>query len=698
MIGISSRSAGVLLLPKSETDEYSILDVVVGAKRDPIDAQYLYSAVQDWEQVEGADARALLEAATREYWLARTVSLLRLAVAGDLGEALERSVLEHVEETLASRVESEKAIDRLLVAPLANPRSPLALAESALSYGFAAVASVLNELADLQPLLRRLVDLWLGLPATVFSHFSESKEMIWMTMVEKGEIKQLLTAGTGRDFTAKWNLLAFQFATPQSRSGISALGKELAHRLFPGKEAEHMVSGSATEETELTAQDQVEPTAGALEMFERAKKQIDAIALAVSQGHDARAERFLRELIQEQTLSSGGENYAVKSLCNIAKQCADMFRTDFEEICLKEALRLYSHDPWTLIQYGDHLKRIGDYGAALEVFAQAEQSGESDVAKSSMADVYSQQGDYAKAICTYETIPDWTEKPEVRTAIADNLRRMGHMDESEAAYTQLIDLEQQGLAGFVGKTLRAQAGIAEIAKRRGQLEDALAIYERILRQRGMDDRDRVVYKLSLCNVLKLMERFDQAYSIVDQVIEEYPFAMAARFVRGSILGLIGQAAQGLEDLREIGGSRSWREWLRRYYRGLLLFKLRRYEDAKKNLVEELPKAIASGEDKAILCMAAALCFLRERETVRVDGILSTIPELHDCHAQYLSLVLKLHLATQKRDHAMMKHLMDQIATIQVVDERLAKAVLALRKRNFPLALTYETDALLKLAA
>ena len=174
--------------------------------------------------------------------------------------------------------------------------------------------------------------------------------------------------------------------------------------------------------------------------------------------------------------------------------------------------------------------------------------------------------------------------------------------------------------------------------------------------------------------------------------------MQARFIRGSILGLMGREQEGLKDLPESSVSRSWREWLRCYYRGLLLFKLKRYEDAKKNLVEELPKAIAYGEEKGILRMAAALWFLREGETPEADGILSKIPELYDCHAKYLSLVLKLHSATQKEDLARMNSLREQIAGLQVVDATLENAVVALGKRDFSLALIYETDALLKIAA
>ena len=697
MIGISSNSAGVLLLPKPGTREFTVLDVVGGEKQYPVEAQYLYSSAQDWEEIEGTDANALLEIATREYWLERTVSLLRMAIGG-LESSLEKRVLEHVEEILGSRVSSEKVLDSLLIAPLADQCSSVALTRSALSNGFSAVASILDELVELQPLLRRLTDRWLGLSVAPFRNFPESKRTIWKTVAEKCGMKQLLKAKNKNEFTDKWNLLVFHFPIPQLRSGIQTLGQELSRLLFPQEDQEKRMTNSVLEKSEPVRRYEQERGGSDYEIYESVKKQITAIAEAVSQGNDNKAEKFLRELIQQQISSSGGESHAVKSLCNIAQRCADMFRTDFEVICLDEALQLNSSDPWTLIQYGDYLKRVGNYVGALNSFEKAEQLGESVVAKSSAADVYSQQGDYARAIRTYKDIPNWHDRPAIRTAIADNLRRMGSMDESEATYMELVDLAKQGLPEFVKNEARSKIGIAKVAKIRGKLDDALQIYRVILNRKDIENRDRLFYKLELCNVLKLMERYDEAYSIVDEVVQEYPFAMQARFIRGSILGLLDRALEGLGDLPESSSSRSWREWMRSYFRGLLLFKLKRYGDAKKNLVEELSKAIASGEEKSILRMAAALCFLGEDKIPEVDMILSDIPTLHDCHAHYLYLVLKLHSATRKKDLAMMKSLKEQISGLQVENVGLEKAVMALGKWNFTLALTYETDALLKLAA
>ena len=79
-------------------------------------------------------------------------------------------------EILGSRVSSEKVLDILLIAPLSEQQSSISLAQTALSNGFSAVASILDELVELQPLLRKLTDRWLGLSVTPFRNFPESKK------------------------------------------------------------------------------------------------------------------------------------------------------------------------------------------------------------------------------------------------------------------------------------------------------------------------------------------------------------------------------------------------------------------------------------------------------------------------------------------------------------------------------------------
>ena len=215
-----------------------------------------------------------------------------------------------------------------------------------------------------------------------------------------------------------------------------------------------------------------------------------------------------------------------------------------------------------------------------------------------------------------------------------------------------------------------------------------------MNRKNLENREIIFFKLGLCNILKLKNNFIEAYQVVDEIIQLYPFAMEARFMRGSILGLIGQPKKGLEDLPESRGSRSFGEWLRYYYRGLLLLKLGRHEDAKKNLVEEFSKTLASGEEKEILRMAAALWYLKYGDPSEADSILSQVSDLDDYYIQYLSLVLKMHLAAQKKDLNTINSLRMRISKIRVVDVKLEKAVAAIDEGNFSLAIECETDALL----
>ena len=361
MNGIASKSAGVLLLPKPGGDDYIVFDLAEGEEVDSSVSQYLYSPIHDWEEIEGSNSDDLLRIASEEYWTSRAVSYLQLAIGG-LDESLESGVLEHVEELAGSHSSSEKILNRLLIAPLARVDSLVPLAGSALSQGFTVVASLLDELRELQPLIKKLTDHWLGMDASDYSQLPVPKEEVWRTIVETSTIKQLLTAGGKGKFISEWNNLAFNLQTPQSRIGVITLGQKLAERLFPHEQVQEVAPDSSWNETDLESGDQREEVVSTHEAFERVKKQIAAIAESVSQGNDAKAERFLKDLVNEQTSFSQGEKHAVKSLCNIAQKCAEMFRMDFEKICLDEARRLLPTDSWTLIQYGDHLNP--DYSPA----------------------------------------------------------------------------------------------------------------------------------------------------------------------------------------------------------------------------------------------------------------------------------------------------------------------------------------------
>ncbi len=696
MIAITSKSAGIILFSDSDSTAHKAIGLVDGLEKGPSEASHVYSLVDDWEEIKGDDEEVLLREATSSYWQFLTISLFQFAISG-MEESLEARVLEEIEDILSKRVSSKDTLNHLLIAPLRDASSLETLAKSALSRGLSATASILDELHDLQPLLQKFTDVWLMLPNETFSNIPDDKGNIWVTLVESIGMSDVLYIDNGAAFEKKWNLLPFCFTEVQTRSGLGAIGRELSSTLFPTADAATTtnVSQESERREEAVSESRVIDDH---EAYIRTKKEIYGVVKEVSKGRNRNAERFLKDLIDRQTSNVSDKVFAVKSLCHIAKRCAEIFRTDFELMCLNKALELDSTDVWALIQQADAYKRVELYGEAHAAISKAIQLKEGVVGQSVKADIYSEQGNYAAAIKIYTSIAEWSEKPQILTAIADNYRKDGQMDKAEKHYFKAIDSSREGISEASDCEQRAHIGLAEIAKKQWRLVKASRMYKDVLEECSDSDPNYVFYRLGYCNVLKLMGKFEEAYSVVSMVIKDYPFAMQARYARSSILGLIGRAEEGLQDVPSSSASYSYGEWMRHYYRGLLLFRLGRYDDAHKNLKEEYAQASPSKEGKSLLRMAAVLDYLRRNETSIADKRLAEIPETSNAHIEYLSLVLKLHLATQEEDQNRIDSLKSKIIALQIIDVGLNDAVLALEKRDFDGAFNLEINALLRLAA
>jgi tetratricopeptide (TPR) repeat protein len=642
------------------------------------------STITDWAILDAPDEARLLQQLVREHHLVRTTSLLEECVLG-LSAALERDVLEHVNEDLQSRVSPESVSNRLLRAPLQSPDRVSQLAAAALGLGYAAVAHVLEQVVDLQPLLRRFIAIWHETPDALFVGLAKDRRYVWQSLVETNQLLRLLESPTYTAFMNSWNSLVFLEHTVAVRSTLSKIGADLARRMEMGADPVYLTEFDSDDDSDVKPELVRRESGYALR--DRALKQVTAIGEAVSRGDDLRAREYLTDLMATQIATP---DHLVKSLCNIAKQCADMFRTDFERECLLAALELAPADTWTLIQLGDHYKRIGDYNAALEVLNRAKWSDPGVIAESNIADVFAQQGDFDGAIARYLAIPNWQGIAEIRTAVADNLRRKGDLDEAEQAYDALL------LDGM--QSDRSVAGRAEIAKRRGNLQDARALYEELVQQRGLDEQTRRIYRLALAGVLKQMGRLDESYRLIDEVIRAAPFDKRARILRASIVGLLGNAAKALNAFSTSHQMSAFGEWVQHYYRGLLLLKLSRYEEARHELIANLTSSLLLGEERAFMRMAAAVFFLANGDADAADGMLVELPVIKNKYAEYLALTLRFHVAVSKKDNDRIKELARELQGIQISDPQLIRIREHIIRRELHQARLLEIDALLRLAA
>lgn len=608
-------------------------------------ALHYLSTANDWVQFECTDIEKALRIRQEEYWLNRAFALTSALLMG-LSKDLEAEVLAELEELLQTRVKTDKLVNLLLAAPFRKPDLALELAKAAAKKSFHATSALWNEASDLQPLINRFSSSWLNLSSDYFEGCDYSREELWQTFVTKGILLELVKAENRACFMKPFaSLLLTDILKPSlgTRKSMSRIAGILADKLFPQEQGsintveEIDLEGAQKHKKKHKHHDGEKSKLNALQ-------QIDAIAGVVAQGRDDLAHKYLKELIAHQ-VAEGDVSHITKSLCNIAKKCADMFRIDFERECLLRALDLNASDSWTLIQWGDHLKRIGDYTASLKAFEQALALSGDIVAHSAIADVHESQGNHLEALEIYKSVPDWENSEFIRTAIGDSLRRAGKFEEANIEYDYA--LKRWG-------SYRAHAGKAEILRNNLQFSESLQIYSQLISNRFVDERSKVVYRSATSRLHKLMGNYSEAYRVSDSVVHDYPFFMRARVQRASILGLLNNAQAGLADIPESFTTTAYGQWVSYFVKGLLLLKLDRYAEAKELLTEKSKHILDSRDGAIFLRLGTAVTCLATEDYSTASYEVEKSPASSNQYAEYLRQIMRLHIAASKADDVTVK--------------------------------------------
>jgi tetratricopeptide (TPR) repeat protein len=655
---------------------------------------FLFSVIDDWMPIEAKSEQQLIAVAQFHYWLTRATNY-SVALFGKFSDDLRGLILEHLDFMIRSHVSSDTVLNRLLLAPLREEFDAHHIAEEALGHGYAAVASLFDAVSDFQPLLRRLCAAWLALPLEEFEAFDFDRTYLWNAIAQFHLLPQILNASSPKAFTAAWSGLVFNIpsTTPTQRATLNRIGTELSEKIFPtASRFEPDYESLVSQEDFKEASSEPKTGANAAEDLRRTLRQVDVILETLAEGDDVNARRFLSELLSNQLRTAGGEVHAVKSLCNVAQRCAEMYRTDFERVCLDEACNLFPTDEYALVQMGDHLKRCGEFEAAIAALEKARPYARGWIVDSSIADVWAQGGEFNRAIELYKRINGWEAEETIRTAIADNLRRGGDLEGAEREYSKVLTKWQN--------SYRSLAGLAEIAKTRGDFEAAKSRYEQALAMPKTDPRDARVdiwYQLAIGRLLKLLGKHNQAYEIVDQIVRNEPFLMAARIERASILGLLGNVQSALIDIPPREYSGAFGEWVGQYHRGLLFLRLKRFGEAKRDLIENMRDARMSCEDAKLLRLGAAMAYICDRQFEPAEEILRSEIDAQDAYVRYIKCVLELHIATMRRQEARIALLRDQLKSVANTGGPFKSVVDALAISRFDKAMQIELS-LLSMAA
>jgi len=686
-----SVSTGLLMRDLGKPGMLQLYRLAGDSRLEPHKADRFYlSQLDDWSEVSSEPWESTLEQCAASYWTIRARAHSNQLLAG-LNTAMSMRALESVDRILQTRVSPDALLDALLVAPLRDTDQVERLARLAASIGCASISALFDEVGDLQPLLCRLSEAWLSLPLSAWLTIDSGKQDVWVRAVETGIIRRCLEAERAAQFRSIWNELQFDssvVSSPSARVAFAESVQSLTAALFP-KETRSSLPDSVPEddlhyEREATVRGQ--DTRSSFESFQAALRQVDGIAISVSRGKDNAARKYRRELVDRQLSIAGGAERAVKSLCNLAQRCADMFRTDFERECLDEALRLKPNDAWTIRQLEDHLKRIGLFDEAITTYEKSIGLEDELVARRGIADVYASRGELRKSIDLYMAIPGSEDMPIVRTAIADNLRRLGALDEAERAY-RLIEQD-------FGTSDRLIGGMADIERRRGRLTLALQMYNEMLSTEEADARTAAIFMLQKAAILTQLGKPDEAYEITDAIVQSLPFFMQARVARATALALTGNTVQALADLPGGTEQTAFGDWIRYFYRGLLLLRLERFDEARTALMKQLSDALAQDDAQTMARLGAALVFLSDRDVSGAESMLGTIGEVGDLYRNYVAQVFWLHCATLRGDRDRAAALARELSAVTRASKEFTEALSAIETEDWPLARITEVRLLL----
>ncbi len=681
-----SRSTGLLLVQENEGDRPSLRRVPYDETIGDESLDRMISCTPDWEQFDERPDADLVRSLQQDYWRTRTVVLAQIVLEDVVSAELTLRVVAEIEEILQTRARPHEVLAHLLVAPLTRPETAKKAAEIALGNGFGAAGYVFSTLGEYQPPLCRLVESWLGIPSEEFRSLSISRREVWTTFVRNSVVLKLLEAKSSSVFRAEF-VSALQSFVPRDRGALMGLLPMIMNRLWPGTadpaarsglEENHRERTGHVRETQLP---QPRPTSSVKE----ALAQVEAIVTALSEGKDRLAARYLRDLASNQRTQPA---HAVKSLCNVAHKCKELFRTDFEGICLRKALNFSPNDVQTLCQYGDHLKRLGKTEEARSYLNRAIRLGSPDevaMAGSFLASVWWQDREFERAIQLYMTIPDWTNRPDVRTAIADIWRCQGEIDKANAEYDEI---ERE----FPDQHYRVVVGKARVAKARGDLESAEHLYASVALE------ELTLYaKIGYCDVLKLQGKLQEAFQVADDAVQSAPFSMEARIKRATVLGLLARDQEGLLNVPAPVKHLAVDEWSQQYVRGLLLLKLRRFADSRQLLVDRFAETVQSLESETFLRLGAALSLLYDGNVSGAQDYLSRMRPSRDLFTDYMATVLRLHIAVANGDEQRVRQLESELIPARETFPIIRLVLTDLSKKNLRAALVREADLLLAAA-
>ncbi len=614
-----------ILRPTSLESKLLPVDVFVGRNRDAVCV-----ACDSEAELNQIAERLEQKSIALDFWLMLLdpdiSDSTKHRIALDLEKLFDdNSIYAHVQDVIYSAPLPPEATLQFVIEQVSNPL----------------IREFSQELSNAQPRIRTLYAIWTSMKTDQFVVSKGHRELTGH-FVAKSVFRKIATAGkTQADVERLVGEITFSLAKVCDPRVVVNILNEYKQGLPQGdrRKQQSIAVVDERQDRDGNANDIVrKPTRKPHGLYQQAEKEVAAIAGLYAEGKDVQAANFLAELVARQ--STDGDEFVVKSLCNIASRVSTAGRRGVSFDLLQQAMT-YSDglDTILYLQIGNEFRDIREFEKAIECYQLAttlDDGSKADSIRDEIIRVSVAKGDYELALSKYQEIKDLAQSPRTLTGLGTLYRKMGNLRGARECYWSVL----HACEGFNDV---AEAGLAESSKQSGNLHRAISQYQNIFvrYKNQLDPSSERVYALALSQLFRLTQQYSRAESELRKLWKAYPLDPSVNLQLAKIYLLTGRTGEADEfvmrakvpDLSEIAAE---------------LFKLVISKSQQflphRNLAGLTPKVLLTDylpEDRGLAGCRNAMAAIIENDFEAALESLDGVPCVYRIHSDFAS-VLRFH--------------------------------------------------------
>ena len=506
--------------------------------------KFLLGDANDLEFVEDTNHEQLKRRLKSSYQAAYALDLMLFVLDSELSAETRSEAASELEHLLAEPAISNHLESVLYAHPLPQDADLAGAFHHSEMTQAARTIAWLQELERLQPIIARSFSAWESLPLDIFGNSEQKKDFqrlavrlgLFRSLVQAIEQQKdvntvLIDAGLNREISQKHNhrqILQQWLAPFRSATSTQTIRpeRESAHKESAKKKGKQKKASKSYDRTQV------------LQNVQNTKARI----LEFMRKRDfARVGNLIEELL-EYHQQYGGQQYAVRSLCDLAMEAKNLGLHKLQLELTQRSVGLKVDDGWSWAQYGDALLIANQLDEAMKAYENALSFGQGAVAKNGRAEVLKALGQFDRALDAYQAvIAEHPENVVAKNGRAEVLKALGQFDRALDAYQAVIaehPLDQVArnarscvlaALGRYGEAIEALTEfpateeewigyhiLGMIFLRQGKLEESLAVFHH-----GVNDvpwpTSREYFRTALAVASLQLNDFKQASEILAQV-------------------------------------------------------------------------------------------------------------------------------------------------------------------------------------